>query len=99
MADAVLRHAAPMAAWPAAAGAQALVMVGERYGSRRKEERARHGTNGERSRLAAWRSTAEGWLVGSGSAVQRFDVVVVGGGAAGLMCAIEAGRRGRSVVV
>lgn len=27
------------------------------------------------------------------------DVVVIGGGAAGLMCAIEAGRRGRSVVV
>lgn len=27
------------------------------------------------------------------------DVVVVGGGAAGLMCAIEAGKRGRSVVV
>jgi len=29
----------------------------------------------------------------------RFDVVIIGGGAAGLMCAIEAGRRGRSVVV
>ncbi|HEV2863665.1 MAG TPA: NAD(P)/FAD-dependent oxidoreductase [Pyrinomonadaceae bacterium] len=29
----------------------------------------------------------------------RRDVVIVGGGAAGLMCAIEAGRRGRSVVV
>ncbi len=27
------------------------------------------------------------------------DVIIVGGGAAGLMCAIEAGRRGRSVVV
>ncbi len=27
------------------------------------------------------------------------DVVVIGGGAAGLMCAIEAGKRGRSVVV
>ena len=29
----------------------------------------------------------------------RFDVIVVGGGAAGLMCAIEAGKRGRSVAV
>ena len=30
---------------------------------------------------------------------QFFDVVVIGGGAAGLLCAIEAGRRGRRVVV
>lgn len=29
----------------------------------------------------------------------RYDVVVLGGGAAGLMCAVEAGRRGRSVAV
>lgn len=29
----------------------------------------------------------------------RKDVVVIGGGAAGLMCAIEAGKRGRSVVL
>jgi predicted Rossmann fold flavoprotein len=29
----------------------------------------------------------------------HFDVVVVGGGAAGMMCAIEAGKRGRSVTV
>jgi predicted Rossmann fold flavoprotein len=29
----------------------------------------------------------------------RFDVVIIGAGAAGLMCAIEAGRRGRSVCV
>src|SRR6266568_592312 len=28
-----------------------------------------------------------------------YDVVVIGGGAAGLMCAIEAGKRGRSVAV
>src|SRR3984957_2511721 len=27
------------------------------------------------------------------------DVIIIGGGAAGLMCAIEAGRRGRSVLV
>ncbi|HEX8557924.1 MAG TPA: NAD(P)/FAD-dependent oxidoreductase [Pyrinomonadaceae bacterium] len=29
----------------------------------------------------------------------KYDVVVIGGGAAGLMCAFEAGRRGRRVVV
>jgi predicted Rossmann fold flavoprotein len=29
----------------------------------------------------------------------RHDVIVIGGGAAGLMCAIEAGKRGRSVLV
>ena len=27
------------------------------------------------------------------------DVIVIGAGAAGLMCAIEAGRRGRRVIV
>lgn len=32
-------------------------------------------------------------------AVQNYDVIVLGGGAAGLMCAIEAGRRGRSTLV
>ena len=31
--------------------------------------------------------------------IQNFDAIVLGGGAAGLMCAIEAGRRGRKVVV
>lgn len=30
---------------------------------------------------------------------QRTDVLILGGGAAGLMCAFEAGRRGRSVIV
>ena len=29
----------------------------------------------------------------------RFDVVILGAGAAGLMCAIEAGRRGRRVAI
>jgi len=29
----------------------------------------------------------------------NFDVIIIGGGAAGLMCAIEAGKRGRTVVV
>ena len=29
----------------------------------------------------------------------KYDVIVIGGGAAGLMCAIEAGKRGRSVLV
>ena len=31
--------------------------------------------------------------------MEKFDVVVVGAGAAGMMCAIEAGRRGRRVVL
>lgn len=31
--------------------------------------------------------------------MDRFDVVVIGAGAAGMMCAIEAGKRGRSVLV
>jgi predicted Rossmann fold flavoprotein len=31
--------------------------------------------------------------------MQNFDVIILGGGAAGLMCAIEAGKRGRHVVV
>src|SRR6476646_8052254 len=30
---------------------------------------------------------------------QRWDVIVIGGGAAGLFCAIEAGKRGRKVLV
>src|SRR3954468_20757386 len=29
----------------------------------------------------------------------RYDVAIIGGGAAGLMCAIEAGKRGRRVVL
>jgi predicted flavoprotein YhiN len=31
--------------------------------------------------------------------VNKFDAVILGAGAAGLMCAIEAGRRGRRVAV
>jgi predicted Rossmann fold flavoprotein len=31
--------------------------------------------------------------------MKKFDVIILGGGAAGLMCAIEAGRRGRRVAV
>ncbi len=31
--------------------------------------------------------------------MQAFDVVIVGAGAAGMMCAIQAGRRGRSVLI
>jgi predicted Rossmann fold flavoprotein len=31
--------------------------------------------------------------------VEKFDVLILGGGAAGLMCAIEAGKRGRRVAV
>jgi predicted Rossmann fold flavoprotein len=35
----------------------------------------------------------------TGTRVQKVDVVILGAGAAGLMCAIEAGRRGRRVVL
>jgi predicted Rossmann fold flavoprotein len=31
--------------------------------------------------------------------IEKFDAIVLGGGAAGLMCAIEAGKRGRRVIV
>src|SRR5437660_3507244 len=31
--------------------------------------------------------------------MQSFDVIILGAGAAGLMCALEAGKRGRSVAV
>jgi predicted Rossmann fold flavoprotein len=31
--------------------------------------------------------------------MQKYDVIIIGAGAAGLMCAIEAGKRGRSVLV
>jgi len=31
--------------------------------------------------------------------MERFDVIVIGAGAAGMMCAIESGKRGRSVLV
>jgi hypothetical protein len=33
------------------------------------------------------------------AAMEKFDVVIIGAGAAGLMCAIEAGRRGRRVLL
>ncbi|HXJ88079.1 MAG TPA: NAD(P)/FAD-dependent oxidoreductase [Candidatus Binatia bacterium] len=33
------------------------------------------------------------------SVIQKFDALILGGGAAGLMCAIEAGKRGRRVAV
>ena len=52
--------------------------------------------------IVAWTTQLE-WAVclGSpmGSNLQQFDVVVLGAGAAGLMCAIEAGKRGRRVTV
>src|SRR5271154_722362 len=35
----------------------------------------------------------------SAPAAKVFDVIILGGGAAGLMCAIEAGKRGRRVAV
>jgi predicted Rossmann fold flavoprotein len=35
----------------------------------------------------------------AGKIIHKFDVLVLGGGAAGLMCAIEAGKRGRKVAI
>ena len=31
--------------------------------------------------------------------IEKFDVVIIGAGAAGMMCAIEAGKRGRKVLL
>ena len=31
--------------------------------------------------------------------IKKYDVVIIGAGAAGMMCAIEAGKRGRKVVL
>jgi predicted flavoprotein YhiN len=31
--------------------------------------------------------------------MEKYDVVIIGAGAAGLMCAIEASKRGRKVIV
>ena len=31
--------------------------------------------------------------------MRKFDVVIIGAGAAGMMCAIQAGERGRSVLL
>ena len=31
--------------------------------------------------------------------VHKFDVVIIGAGAAGMMCAIEAGKRGRKIIL
>ncbi len=36
---------------------------------------------------------------GAGRGAERYDVVIVGAGAAGLMCAAEAGKRGRRVLI
>jgi predicted Rossmann fold flavoprotein len=38
-------------------------------------------------------------MITHSSSVKQVDVVIIGAGAAGLMCAIEAGKRGRSVVI
>ena len=35
----------------------------------------------------------------TGAAMQRFDAIIIGAGAAGLYCAMHAGRRGRRVLV
>src|SRR5664279_3693405 len=42
---------------------------------------------------------ARGFLMTSSNPTVRKDVVIIGAGASGLMCAIEAGKRGRSVLV
>ena len=47
-------------------------------------------------RSDASRPGAANWYI---PAVQKFDVIVLGGGAAGLMCAAVAGQRGRRVLV
>lgn len=36
------------------------------------------------------------WLVMN---MEKYDVIIIGAGAAGLMCAIEAGKRGRRVLI
>ena len=41
-------------------------------------------------------TVAEDWYI---APVEKIDIIVIGGGAAGLLCAITAGRRGRSVLV
>src|SRR6266700_836057 len=38
-------------------------------------------------------------MTASGTATQAFDVIVLGAGAAGLMCALTAGQRGRKVLL
>src|SRR5260370_19037522 len=38
-------------------------------------------------------------MTASGTATQAFDVIVLGAGAAGLMCALAAGQRGRKVLL
>src|SRR5271170_5064914 len=53
-----------------------------------------------RAHPAEWRTAGGDSFPWSPSPVTHtFDVVILGAGAAGLMCAIEAGRRGRRVAV
>jgi hypothetical protein len=40
-----------------------------------------------------------GSSLGAGAGVETFDAIIIGAGAAGLMCAVEAGRRGRRVLL
>lgn len=45
-----------------------------------------------------FRQSPEPWLKGNNS-LNQFDVIIIGAGAAGLMCAMQAGIRGRRVLV
>lgn len=52
--------------------------------------------------LLPWPNKMDRWAVTTNKrclSVKQFDVVIIGAGAAGLMCAIEAGARGRSVLL
>src|SRR3546814_15011568 len=60
-----------------------------------------HEPAGKRRRLQGLpcRGLCRGPLPGGMTVLRNFDVIVLGAGAAGLMAAIEAGRRGRRVLL
>ena len=59
----------------------------------------------EQSRLSVYYCRAENDVENGGASItnppvkRQFDVLILGGGAAGLLCAIEAGKRGRRVAI
>src|SRR5271154_4375669 len=73
--------------------------------------RKSHNCNSSTSTNACLKSTAcpgsvcficenfRGYEAEFANVTHSFDVLILGGGAAGLMCAIEAGKRGRSVAI